>query len=104
MTAAEVQNHPEYPHITWDLKPREKGALDVAEGRGGPFKLAWEIHGDGPEKIVVSGVWCLCPVAFVLFFLCFSPSLSFPFCWYYQKGRERRKKDIPRTQIHAKQE
>ncbi|KXT06086.1 hypothetical protein AC578_1426 [Pseudocercospora eumusae] len=52
LTAAEVLAHPEYPHAHWDLKPDKKGKVDVAKGRGGPFKLAYEIHGHGPSKII----------------------------------------------------
>lgn len=53
LTAAELQAHPEYPHVHWDLKPEKREKIDVAEGRGGPFKLAYEIHGRGPKKIIV---------------------------------------------------
>ena len=54
LTAAEIQAHPEYPHAYWDLKPDQRGELEVAAGRGGPFKLAYEVHGHGPSKILVS--------------------------------------------------
>jgi len=52
LTAAEVMAHPEYPHVHWDLKPDRKEAISVAPGRGGPFKLAYELHGHGPKKLV----------------------------------------------------
>lgn len=52
MTPEQVQAHPEYPHITWDLKPDKAEKVDVAAGRGGPFKLAYEIHGHGPKKVI----------------------------------------------------
>jgi pimeloyl-ACP methyl ester carboxylesterase len=52
MTIAEVTNHPEYPHIYWDLKPNDCGHVNVAAGRGGPFKLSYELHGHGPRKII----------------------------------------------------
>ena len=54
LTAAEVQAHPEYPHVHWDLKPTKQGKVDVAAGRGGPFKLGFELHGNGPSKILWS--------------------------------------------------
>jgi hypothetical protein len=54
LTAAEVVAHPEYPHIYWDLAADKKGKVEVAKGRGGPFKIAYEIHGHGPRKIIVS--------------------------------------------------
>lgn len=53
LTAAEIAAHSEYPHVYWDLKPTKKDSIDVAKGRGGPFKLAYEVHGHGPRKIVV---------------------------------------------------
>jgi hypothetical protein len=40
--------------VTWKLKPSLKGKLEVAKGRGGPFKISWEVHGRGDRKIVVS--------------------------------------------------
>ncbi|KAK3723536.1 hypothetical protein LTR37_001788 [Vermiconidia calcicola] len=52
LTAAEVQAHPEYPHINWELKAEQGGKIDVAAGRGGPFELAYELHGHGPRKII----------------------------------------------------
>ncbi|CAK4031547.1 alpha beta-hydrolase [Lecanosticta acicola] len=52
LTADEIQAHPEYPHVHWDLKPEKREKIDVARGRGGPFKLAYEIHGRGPRKII----------------------------------------------------
>ncbi|KAF2139749.1 uncharacterized protein K452DRAFT_275235 [Aplosporella prunicola CBS 121167] len=52
MTAAEVEKHPEFPYVTWDLKPEKKGKLAVAAGRGGPLNIAYEIHGHGPCHIV----------------------------------------------------
>lgn len=53
LTAEEVLGHPEYPHVNWDLKPEKRETINVAAGRGGPFKLAYELHGRGPRKIVV---------------------------------------------------
>lgn len=52
LSAAEVEAHPEYPHVHWDLKPDEQGKIDVAANRGGPFKVAYEIHGHGPRKVI----------------------------------------------------
>lgn len=54
LTAAEIQSHPEYHHVHWDLKPTKKESIDVAAGRGGPLRLAYEIHGHGSRKILVS--------------------------------------------------
>ena len=53
LTAAEIQEHPEYPHVFGDLKPTQKGKASVAEGRGGPFNIAYEVHGHGARKLVV---------------------------------------------------
>ncbi|KAK3670248.1 hypothetical protein LTR78_009903 [Recurvomyces mirabilis] len=52
LSADEVQAYPEYPHVNWDLKAEKKERIDVADGRGGPFKLSYELHGRGPRKIV----------------------------------------------------
>lgn len=52
LTAAEIQEHPEYPHAYWDLKADKREKIDVAAGRGGPFKLAYELHGHGPIKVL----------------------------------------------------
>ncbi|KEQ64754.1 alpha/beta-hydrolase [Aureobasidium melanogenum CBS 110374] len=52
LSAAEIQNHPEFPYITWDLKPKSKGKLSVAKNRGGPLDIAWEVHGEGENKMV----------------------------------------------------
>ncbi|KAF2666776.1 alpha/beta-hydrolase [Microthyrium microscopicum] len=52
MTAAEIENHPEYPHTTWTLEPTKAGYAPVGSGRGGPFKISYEIHGHGPRKLV----------------------------------------------------
>lgn len=53
MTAAELLEHPEYPHVTWPLKPEKEGKVLVADGRGGPFNIAYEVHGHGPIHLVV---------------------------------------------------
>ena len=55
LTAEEIKQHPEYATVVWDLKPAQKGKVSVGAGRGGPFDIAWEIHGNGPLKLVVRG-------------------------------------------------
>lgn len=50
----ETRKHHAYPATIWALEPDRKGKAAVAEGRGGPINIAWEIHGSGPMKIVVS--------------------------------------------------
>ncbi|KAF2150968.1 alpha/beta hydrolase-like protein [Myriangium duriaei CBS 260.36] len=52
LTPAELEAHPEFPHIFWDLKPTKKGISRVASDRGGPHDIAWEVHGHGPVHIV----------------------------------------------------
>jgi hypothetical protein len=54
-----VQAHPEFPYITWDLKPESKGKLSVAKTRGGPLDIAWEVHGEGEKKMVVSAFFLI---------------------------------------------
>lgn len=49
----EVAKTDAFPTALWQLDPHQEGMLSVAAGRGGPFKVHWEIHGDGPVKLVV---------------------------------------------------
>ncbi|KFA60193.1 hypothetical protein S40285_07570 [Stachybotrys chlorohalonatus IBT 40285] len=49
----ETVHHPAYASAIWDLKPERKETLSVAKGRGGPVDIAFEIHGVGPQKIVL---------------------------------------------------
>jgi len=67
MTAAELLEHPEYPYVTWDLKPQKKGKAAVAKGRGGPFNIAYEVHGHGPTKLVV-GIPTRSCIEFLVFY------------------------------------
>ena len=53
LTAAEIEQHPEFEHVVWDMKPAKKGKATVAEGRGGPLQVVYEIHGNGPTRLVV---------------------------------------------------
>ncbi len=58
LKAAELASHPAYDTVEWDLPPTKKGYTQVAKGRGGgPFKLYWEVHGQGSAKTVV-GSFC----------------------------------------------
>ncbi|KAL2117609.1 hypothetical protein VTJ04DRAFT_7269 [Mycothermus thermophilus] len=49
---ADVLKHPAYHTSVWNLEPDRKGLTPVAEGRGGPIKISWEIHGVGPIKLL----------------------------------------------------
>ncbi|KAK0371464.1 glycylpeptide N-tetradecanoyltransferase [Colletotrichum melonis] len=51
-TAEETMRHPSYSSTIWNLEPDRKGKCPVAKDRGGPFNIAWEIHGHGPSKII----------------------------------------------------
>ncbi|AEO68165.1 uncharacterized protein THITE_2117583 [Thermothielavioides terrestris NRRL 8126] len=51
-TVAETLKHPAFPTAIWNLEPDRKGLVPVAEGRGGPFNISWEIHGAGPIKLI----------------------------------------------------
>ncbi len=55
-TIAETLTHPAFPTAIWDLKPDRQGLTPVAEGRGGPINISWEIHGVGPTKLIVSPI------------------------------------------------
>jgi len=50
---AQILAHPSYPDTIWKLTPTQTEYLPVAKGRGGPFKLHYEVHGQGPVKLVV---------------------------------------------------
>ncbi|CAK7230665.1 hypothetical protein SEUCBS140593_007666 [Sporothrix eucalyptigena] len=51
-TVAETLKHPSYSDATFNLQPTRSGRLPVAAGRGGPLRIGWEVHGEGPIKIV----------------------------------------------------
>ncbi|KAI8629604.1 Alpha/Beta hydrolase protein [Xylariaceae sp. FL1651] len=56
----EVVKTEAFPTAIWQLDPHRDGMLPVAAGRGGPFKIHWEIHGDGPVKLaLISGMGVL---------------------------------------------
>jgi len=75
LTAAELIEHPEFQTVTWDLKPSAKGDVNVAVGRGGPIKIAYEVHGNGPIHLVVH-----CPLEFLVVPVCMSISVLV-FCY-----------------------
>lgn len=54
LTSAQIVGHPAFQHAILNLPPTEEGTLAVAKGRGGPFNIAYEIHGTGPIHLVVS--------------------------------------------------
>ncbi|KAI0023903.1 Alpha/Beta hydrolase protein [Xylariomycetidae sp. FL0641] len=49
----EITKHEAFPTVTWQLEPHQSGYLPVAVNRGGPFNIHWEVHGDGPIKVVL---------------------------------------------------
>ncbi|KAK0611795.1 Alpha/Beta hydrolase protein [Immersiella caudata] len=51
-SAAEVLAHPAFPSAIWRLEPDQSGLAPVAEGRGGPINISYEIHGEGPIKLI----------------------------------------------------
>ncbi|KAI2601941.1 alpha/beta-hydrolase [Hypoxylon sp. NC1633] len=53
----DVVKSPAFPTAVWLLEPHQSGFLPVAIGRGGPFNIGWEVHGDGPMKLIlISGL------------------------------------------------
>ena len=55
LTSAEIVQHPAFKDVIWDLPPTTKGNCAVASTRrGGPFNIAYEIHGTGPIHTIVS--------------------------------------------------
>ncbi|KAI1827136.1 Alpha/Beta hydrolase protein [Xylaria intraflava] len=49
----EVAKADAFPTTIWQLEPHREGTLPVAVGRGGPINIHWEVHGDGPVKLVL---------------------------------------------------
>lgn len=67
LTAAELEAHPRFKNVVWNLKPDLKGRCKVAENRGGPVNIAYEVHGRGPVRITVSQPFCVhCAICLVL--------------------------------------
>ncbi|KAI0595496.1 Alpha/Beta hydrolase protein [Biscogniauxia sp. FL1348] len=51
-TVEEVVKSEAFPTTIWQLEPHRSGLLPVAAGRGGPLNISWEVHGDGPIKLI----------------------------------------------------
>ncbi|KAI2467235.1 alpha/beta-hydrolase [Annulohypoxylon bovei var. microspora] len=51
----EVSKSPAFPTAIWKLQPHQSGLLPVAAGRGGPLNISWEVHGEGPIKLIFIG-------------------------------------------------
>ncbi|KAI1735836.1 Alpha/Beta hydrolase protein [Xylaria scruposa] len=51
-SADEVSKTDAFPTTLWRLEPHREGELPVASGRGGPFKIHWEVHGEGEIKLI----------------------------------------------------
>ncbi|KAI0829565.1 alpha/beta-hydrolase [Hypoxylon sp. FL0890] len=53
----DVVKNPAFPTAVWQLEPHQSGLLPVAAERGGPLNISWEVHGDGPVKLIlISGL------------------------------------------------
>lgn len=68
LKAAEILQHPQFGHTTLELVPRLKGKVAVAKGRGGPFNIAYEVHGDGSRHLIVWLPFCMAQLDLVIFF------------------------------------
>ncbi|OTA93535.1 hypothetical protein M434DRAFT_395578 [Hypoxylon sp. CO27-5] len=51
----EVSKSPAFPTAIWKLQPHQSGLLPVATTRGGPLNISWEVHGEGPIKLILIG-------------------------------------------------
>ncbi|KAI1431133.1 Alpha/Beta hydrolase protein [Xylaria sp. CBS 124048] len=49
----EIVKSEAFTSAVWQLEPHRQGMLPVAAGRGGPFRIHWEVHGDGPVKLIL---------------------------------------------------
>ena len=56
LKSAEIYAHPEFGKVPWEGEATQQGFVDVAKVRGGPVSIAYEVHGTGPNKLVVSGI------------------------------------------------
>ena len=78
LTAAQILAHPEFGKVAWEGQPNKQDSVDVAKGRGGPFKIAYEVHGRGNTKLVVSSA--ALSLSFHLFFSFKFVIVGLPFC------------------------
>ena len=53
LTVAELLDHPLFGRTSLELEPRDRGKVAVAQNRGGPLFISYEIHGNGPRHLVV---------------------------------------------------
>ncbi|KAI1653125.1 alpha/beta-hydrolase [Daldinia decipiens] len=49
----DVVESPAFSTAMWQLEPHQSGLLPVAVGRDGPVNISWEVHGDGPIKLIL---------------------------------------------------
>ncbi|KAK8084752.1 hypothetical protein PG997_006023 [Apiospora hydei] len=54
-TIAQITRHPAFETAVWKLRPHQSGLLPVGATRGGPYNISWEIHGNGPTKMMLIG-------------------------------------------------
>ncbi|KAK8014627.1 alpha/beta-hydrolase [Apiospora arundinis] len=54
-TIAQITRHPAFKTAVWKLRPHQSGLLPVGATRGGPYNISWEIHGNGPIKVMLIG-------------------------------------------------
>ncbi|KAK7931606.1 glycylpeptide N-tetradecanoyltransferase [Apiospora marii] len=54
-TVAQITRHPAFETAVWKLRPHQSGLLPVGATRGGPHNVSWEIHGNGPIKMMLIG-------------------------------------------------
>ncbi|KXJ90397.1 Alpha/Beta hydrolase protein [Microdochium bolleyi] len=52
-TIAQAKASPAFPAALWDLQPSQSGILAAGASRRSPANVSWEIHGDGPIKVIL---------------------------------------------------
>jgi len=58
LKASDILAHPGFKHQAWNLPPADEGFGGVAANRpGGPFKLWYQVHGEGQTRVVVSAAF-----------------------------------------------
>ncbi|KJZ74700.1 hypothetical protein HIM_05817 [Hirsutella minnesotensis 3608] len=55
----ETLRHPAYPGALFPLEPTATGAVPVGQHGGKSVELVWEIHGNGPNKLMFIAGWVM---------------------------------------------
>ncbi|KAH8886252.1 alpha/beta-hydrolase [Thozetella sp. PMI_491] len=51
----EICKHQAFLTAIWQLEPSQSGILSIDPKNGGPYPISWEVHGEGPVKLILIG-------------------------------------------------